>query len=121
MFDIGHQYHSTSVPQPYYFHVTATLQTIANDTAAKYSTYPALCRYKGHRQKRLLCVFLFQIKEHSVYASQLSGENKPDIQLRKYQSSDMTTSHFISVHTHTILSFGSELLLYFGTFICLLK
>jgi len=32
---LSHQYHSTSVPQPYIFHATPTLQTTATDTAIK--------------------------------------------------------------------------------------
>jgi hypothetical protein len=61
-----------------------------------------------------------QTTGHITCTNQHSGENKPHIQLRKYQSSDMTTSHFISVHTHTIISFGSDMLLYFHVCICLL-
>jgi len=64
-------------------------------------------------------VFLFLTTEYSACSNKISGENKPDIQLREYQSSDMTKSHFISVHTHTIISFGSDLLLHFSIIICL--
>jgi hypothetical protein len=77
------------------------------------------CRKKVHRERGLLCAPLFHTTGHTVCANQLSGENKPDIQLRKYQSSDISISHLISFHTHTIISFMSDLLLYFHLFICL--
>jgi len=63
--------------------------------------------------------FICQTTGHTVCANQYSDENKPAIQLRKYQSSNITTSHFISVHTHTFISFRYDMLLYFHVCICL--
>jgi hypothetical protein len=120
---------SSVLPHQYYPTSVSTLLLLSCTTNARNhsewwrSLYKSLtlspCRWKGHRERRLLCAPLFHTTGHTVCANQLPGENKPDIQLREYQSSDISTSHLISFHTHTIISFGSDLLLYFHLFICL--
>ena len=79
-----------------------------------------MCETTGHTvfAKQHDTLYVPNNRTHTC-AKQHPGENKPDIQLRKYQSSNITTSHSISVHTHTFISFRSDMLLYFHVCICL--
>jgi hypothetical protein len=141
---LPHQYHYTSVTHSYLFHAPPTLQTVATDIVVKQITYTYSVGRKVIERRAFSMFFYFKQQDtvyvpnnrttcmcqttgHTVCAKQqdilyvpkkTSGEKKPDIHLRKYHSSDMNTGHFISVHTHTFISFGSDMLLYFHIFIC---